>query len=108
MSVWSLIKNWLYVQVDDTLQKSIQNMAYLPEFADTMFDEIMLMVQGSDKAENALNETLKLDKMRRSDFNTARDFITEYQKQYHVLARFKIQPHPFHTTIAKPSYRSRS
>ncbi|KAI3124583.1 hypothetical protein CBS147326_8006 [Penicillium roqueforti] len=61
-----------------------------------MFDEIMLMVQGSDKAENALNETMKFDKMRRSDFNTAKEFITEYQKQYHVLSRFKIQPHPFH------------
>ncbi|KAJ5783822.1 uncharacterized protein N7518_009499 [Penicillium psychrosexuale] len=104
---------------DDTLQECIQNLAYLPEFADTMFDEIMLMVQGSDKAENALNETLKFDeimlmvqgsdkaenalnetlkfdKMRRSDFNTAKDFITEYQKHYHVLSRFKIQPRPFH------------
>ncbi|KAI2732949.1 hypothetical protein DTO013E5_10235 [Penicillium roqueforti] len=94
---WSrTVASWLYVQVDDTLQERIQNLSYLPEFADTMFDEIMLMVQGSDKAENALNETKKFDEMKRADFNTAKEFIAEYQKQYHVLSRFKIQPHPFH------------
>ncbi|KAI2714482.1 hypothetical protein CBS147318_6636 [Penicillium roqueforti] len=94
---WShTVASWLYVQVDDILQERIQNLSYLPEFADTMFDEIMLMVQGSDKAENALNETKKFDEMKRADFNTAKEFIAEYQKQYHVLSRFKIQPHPFH------------
>ncbi|KAI2676133.1 hypothetical protein LCP963914a_8378 [Penicillium roqueforti] len=83
--------------VDDILQERIQNLSYLPEFANTMFDKIILMVQGSDKAENTLNETKKFDEIKRADFNTAKEFITEYQKQYHVLSRFKIQPHPFHT-----------
>ena len=84
--------SWLYVYFQvNTLQERIQNLAYLAEFADSMFDEIMVMVQGSDKAENAHKETMKFDKMRRSDYNIAKNFIAECQKQYHVLSRFKIQ-----------------
>ncbi|KAI2683387.1 hypothetical protein CBS147355_2527 [Penicillium roqueforti] len=72
--------SWLYVQVDDILQERIQNLSYLLEFANTMFDKIILMVQGSDKAENTLNETKKFDEIKRADFNTAKEFIAEYQK----------------------------
>lgn len=94
---WSrTVASWLYLQVDDTIQERIQNLVYIPRYADTIFDEIMTIVQGSNTAENALNETKKFDKMRRSDFNTAKEYIAEYQRQYHVLARFKIAPHPFH------------
>ena len=44
---WSrTVASWLYVQVDETLQERIQNLAYLPEYADSMFHGIILMVQG--------------------------------------------------------------
>lgn len=91
-----MVASWMYTQVDETLQERIQNMAHRPRYADDMMDKLMPMDQSSDKADNTINEIMKFDKMRRSNFNTAKEYITEYQKQYHVLARFKIAPHPFH------------
>lgn len=35
--------------------------------------------------------------MKRSDFNSASEYIEEYQKQYYMLARFKAGPHPAYT-----------
>ncbi|EKV05120.1 hypothetical protein PDIP_84820 [Penicillium digitatum Pd1] len=34
--------------------------------------------------------------MKRSDYNSASEYIEEYQRQYHVLARFKAAPRPSH------------
>ncbi|KAJ5138834.1 uncharacterized protein N7515_003682 [Penicillium bovifimosum] len=94
---WSrMAASWLYLQADEVLQERLQNLVHILEYADVMFEEIMTMVQGSDRAENALNEARKFDKMRRSDYDTAREYITGYLKQYHVLKRFDIAPHPFH------------
>ncbi|KAJ5121223.1 uncharacterized protein N7515_009184 [Penicillium bovifimosum] len=42
--------------------------------------------------DGAFLEMRKFDKMKRSDYNSASEYIEEYQKQYHVLA----EPHPVH------------
>ncbi|KAJ5513824.1 hypothetical protein N7463_003376 [Penicillium fimorum] len=68
----------------------------IPEHADTMYDRIMIMVRGSGKVEEAHSVTRRLDKMKRSDYASAKEYIEEYQKHYQVLARFSIAPHPFH------------
>ena len=44
-------------------------------------------------------EMRKFDKIKRSDYNSASEYIEEYQKQYHVLARFKAAPHPTHALL---------
>ncbi|KAJ9485049.1 hypothetical protein VN97_g8301 [Penicillium thymicola] len=94
---WSrVVAGWMYTQVDETPQERIQNMAHRPEYADDMMDKLMMMVQCSDNADSAINEIMKFDKLRRSTFNTAKEYITEYQRQYHVLVSFKVAPHPFH------------
>lgn len=94
---WSCtIASWMYIQIDTTLQEKIQNITILPKYADEMMDEIMLMVQGNLKGDNALNEIRRFSNLKRSKFNSTKEFITEFQKQYYVLSRFKIQPHPFH------------
>lgn len=84
------------MQIDTTLQEKILNMAIFPKYADEMMDEIMLMVQGNLKGDNALNEIRQFSNLKRSKFNSTKEFITEFQKQYYVLCRFKIQPHPLH------------
>ncbi|KOS41469.1 hypothetical protein ACN38_g7677 [Penicillium nordicum] len=83
---------WLDVHTEGR----IQNIEHCPEYADDMMDKLIMMVQGSDNADIAINEIMKFNKLRRSTFNTAKEYITEYQNQYHVLVRFKIAPHPFH------------
>lgn len=94
---WSgTIASWMYTQIDTTLQERIQIMAYIPEHADEMMEEIMLLVRGNDKADNTQNEINRFIEIKRSKFNSAKEFITEFQRQYHVLSRFKIEPHPFY------------
>ena len=87
----------MYTQIDTTLQGRILNRAIRPEYADKIIDEIILLVRGNNKADTALNEVNRFIDIKRSKFNSANDFITKLQRQYHVLSRFKIQPHPFIT-----------
>ena len=44
----------------------------------------------------AFLEMRKFDKIKRSDYTSVSEYIEEYQKQYHMLARFKAAPHPTH------------
>ncbi|KAJ5416181.1 hypothetical protein N7465_004876 [Penicillium sp. CMV-2018d] len=61
---WSrMVASWMYTQVDETLQERIQHMAHRPQYADDMMDKLMTMVQGSDKADNTINEIMKFDKI---------------------------------------------
>lgn len=46
--------------------------------------------------QTAFLEMRKFDKIKRSDYNSASEYIEEYQRQYHVLARFKAAPYPAH------------
>ncbi|KAJ5462345.1 hypothetical protein N7530_010550 [Penicillium desertorum] len=94
---WSrLVASWIYNQIDVTLQNKLRNLSKMPKYADNLYDELMTMTQGSDRIQTAFLEMRKFDKMKRSDYNSASEYIEEYQKQYHVLARFKAEPHPVH------------
>ncbi|EKV14536.1 hypothetical protein PDIG_32500 [Penicillium digitatum PHI26] len=94
---WSrLVASWMYNQIDVTLQNKLRNLSKMPKYADQLYDELMSMTQGSDRMQTALIEMRKFDKMKRSDYNSASEYIEEYQRQYHVLARFKAAPHPSH------------
>jgi hypothetical protein len=86
----------MYNQIDVTLQNKLRNLSKTPKYADNMYDELMTMTQGSDRIQTTFIEMRKFDKMKRSDYNSASEYIKEYQKQYHVLARFKVAPHPVH------------
>ncbi|KAJ5138857.1 uncharacterized protein N7515_003705 [Penicillium bovifimosum] len=78
---WSrLIASWMYGQINAVLQSKIRNLLKTP----------------NDKLQTAFLEMRKFDKLKRSDYNSASEYIEEYQKQYHVLARFKAAPHPAH------------
>ena len=94
---WSrLVASWMYNQVDKTLQTKLRNLTQIPKYADKMCDELMSMTQGSVRMQTASIELEKFDKMKRSDYNSASEYIEAYQRQYHVLARFKIALHPAH------------
>ncbi|QQK48375.1 putative transposable element [Penicillium digitatum] len=94
---WSrLVASWMYNQIDVTLQNKLRNLSKMPKYADQLYDELMSMTQGSDRMQTAFIEMRKFDKMKRSDYNSASEYIEEYQRQYHVLARFKAAPHPSH------------
>lgn len=94
---WSrLVASWMYNQIDVTLQNKLRNLSKMPKYADQLYDELMAMTQGSDRMQTAFLEMRKFDKMKRSDYNSASEYIEEYQRQYHVLARFKAAPHPAH------------
>ncbi|KAG0158378.1 hypothetical protein PDIDSM_5892 [Penicillium digitatum] len=52
----------------------------MPKYADQLYDELMSMTQGSDRMQTALIEMRKFDKMKRSDYNSASEYIEEYQR----------------------------
>ena len=86
----------MYNQIDVTLQNKLRNLSRMPKYADHLYDELIAITQGSDRMQTAFLEMRKFDKMKRSDYNSASEYIEEYQRQYHVLARFKAAPHPAH------------
>jgi hypothetical protein len=86
----------MYNQIDVTLQNKLRNLSKMPKYANNLYDELITMTQGSDRIQTAFLEMRKFDKMKRSDYNSASEYIEEYQKQYHVLARFKAEPYPVH------------
>ena len=47
----------------------------------------------------AFLEIRKFDKINRLDYSSVSEYIKEYQKQYHILARFKAAPHPTHALL---------
>jgi hypothetical protein len=101
---WSrLIASWMYGQIDAVLQSKVRNLLKTPKYADKMYDELMTMTQGSDMLQTAFLEMRKFDKMKRSDYSSASEYLEEYQKQYHVLARFKAAPSPCSRSV--PSSR---
>ncbi|QQK47688.1 putative transposable element [Penicillium digitatum] len=94
---WSrLVASWMYNQIDVTLRNKLRNLSKMPKYADQLYDELISMTQGSDRMQTAFIEMRKFDKMKRSDYNSASEYIEEYQRQYHVLARFKAAPQPSH------------
>ncbi|OQD69520.1 hypothetical protein PENPOL_c002G07915 [Penicillium polonicum] len=94
---WSrLVASWMYNQIDVTLQNELRNLSKMPKYADQLYDQLRSMTQGSDWMQTAFLEIRKFDKMKRSDYNSASEYIEEYRRQYHVLGRLKAAPHPVH------------
>ncbi|KAG0153888.1 hypothetical protein PDIDSM_1267 [Penicillium digitatum] len=78
---WSrLVASWMYNQIDVTLQNKLRNLSKMPKYADQLYDELMSMTQGSDRMQTAFIEMRKFDKMKRSDYNSASEYIEEYQR----------------------------
>ncbi|KAG0156277.1 hypothetical protein PDIDSM_3454 [Penicillium digitatum] len=77
---WSrLVASWMSNQIDVTLQNKLRNLSKMPKYADQLVYR---------DAEVRQDETMGLQLGKR--------VIEEYQRQYHVLARFKAAPHPSH------------
>jgi hypothetical protein len=57
--------------------------------------EITRIVSGDNKVLNVGAEVLKFDKLKRENYTTAKDYIIAYQRQFNILGRYGIAPHPF-------------
>ncbi|OQD96628.1 hypothetical protein PENSOL_c015G01402 [Penicillium solitum] len=94
---WSrLVASWMYLQIDKTLQSKLRTLPEIPTLADEMCDMLMSLTQGGDRMQSAEIDMKKYDTMKRSDYNSASDYIDAFRRQYHALARFKVAPHPSH------------
>ncbi|KAJ5383089.1 hypothetical protein N7517_001000 [Penicillium concentricum] len=83
---WSrTVANWLYLQVDETIQERLQQRRNISSKADALFDRIMKMVRESDNAVNLSAKINNYDSKTRSDFGAVRKYIAVHQSQYHLL-----------------------
>ncbi|OQE16574.1 hypothetical protein PENFLA_c027G07973 [Penicillium flavigenum] len=85
---WSrTVVSWLYLQVDKNIQERLQQLHRIPSKADALFEGIMKIVRQS---ESPIPIRLRInnhddDSRKRSDFETARKYITAHRSQYYLL-----------------------
>ncbi|CAG7937739.1 unnamed protein product [Penicillium nalgiovense] len=85
---WSrTVASWLYLQVDRNIQERLQQLHRIPSKADALFDGIMKIVRerGTPFFIRLLTNKYDYDSRKRSDFETARNYITAHRSQYHLL-----------------------
>lgn len=88
---WSrMVAGWLFRQVEDDIQSAIYEQPDHPVEAFKLYKEILKQVQGNGRNLYAIPAIIKYEKLRRNEFTSAANFITEFEKQFNALRRMKV------------------
>jgi uncharacterized membrane protein YgcG len=79
-----IVANWLLNQVDDSLQRIVKVQTTMLTYADEVFKTIKLLSAGNHRS-YVEHELAKWQNMKRSEHQTAIDFIMAYQNQFNRL-----------------------